>query len=54
MQIERGDTDEAVLAVFAALVWHTQQLREDIQKLGQLAQYILQKLGQLAQCTLQI
>ncbi|XP_061181596.1 zinc finger ZZ-type and EF-hand domain-containing protein 1-like [Saccostrea echinata] len=33
--IERGDTDEAILAVFAALVWHTQQLREDIQKLVQ-------------------
>lgn len=36
MQIEHGNTDEAVLAVFAALVWHTQQLREDVQKLGQL------------------
>ncbi|XP_011420402.3 zinc finger ZZ-type and EF-hand domain-containing protein 1 isoform X2 [Magallana gigas] len=35
VQIEHGNTDEAVLAVFAALVWHTQQLREDVQKLVQ-------------------
>uniref|UniRef100_K1PFX0 Zinc finger ZZ-type and EF-hand domain-containing protein 1 n=1 Tax=Magallana gigas TaxID=29159 RepID=K1PFX0_MAGGI len=34
VQIEHGNTDEAVLAVFAALVWHTQQLREDVQKLA--------------------
>lgn len=36
MQIDRCDTDEAVLTVFAALVWHTQQLREEVKKLGQL------------------
>ncbi|XP_078317573.1 zinc finger ZZ-type and EF-hand domain-containing protein 1-like isoform X2 [Crassostrea virginica] len=35
VQIDRCDTDEAVLTVFAALVWHTQQLREEVKKLAQ-------------------
>ena len=26
----------AVLAVFSALVWHTQQLREDLEKFGKI------------------
>jgi hypothetical protein len=40
-----GDTVEsAVLAVFAALIWHTQQLREDLQKfIGKNKNIITQK-----------
>ena len=30
------ELDEAVLAVCAALVWHTQTLREDISKYGRM------------------
>ena len=29
------DMDEAIWAVFSALVWHTQQLREDMDKFGE-------------------
>ena len=27
-----GDVDETIIAVFSALLWHTQSLREDIDK----------------------
>ena len=40
-----GDAVEsAVMAVFAALIWHTQQLREDLQKfIGKNKNIIIQK-----------
>ena len=40
-----GDTVEsAAMAVFAALIWHTQQLREDLQKfIGKSKNIIAQK-----------
>lgn len=32
LQVGGETIEDAVIAVFAALIWHTQQLREDLQK----------------------
>ena len=34
LQVGGEHVDAAVTAVFAALVWHTQQLRDDFEKYG--------------------